>query len=553
MPDQFGGIEVETDAFGGVPVDSPEAETSTPPEKETSPLQYGTDVVLEAMAAVNRGAVDIADLPATLANAVFSLAGSETRVPLIAEQDVVKEGIVGGFMEEGLPRDIIRAGGEIVAPAPPIVAAGKQASQAFKKADDLATQAQRFTDEFVPTALPPAVIPGAKNAQEVVEAAQKGGLAQEFVANPKAPEMAEYVLREGKVVADPVAKQALKQGVDPGLVSMIKTASGETREKLAAMLKVVKRGRKDLRYQDRFRPWDIAGKSMADRVKYVKSVNRAAGKEVNQVAKGLAGQSVDYSPAIDNFLGELNDLGVMVVRGSNGKIKPDFSQSVFRSSNKPKKIIKDIISHLDTQNPVDAREAHIAKKYIGELVNWGKNATGNAGQVEIVAKGLRKGLNDALGDAFPAYRAANQKYKETLDVLENIAKSSGVKLDINDAGFDQALGTGLRRLLSNAQSKSVLAKAADDIETVASKYGASFSDDVRDQVSFANQLDAIFGPSAKTSLAGEEAKVAERVAQTAQQTAAGMTLEAGKEIYKKIQGVNEENAIKALETLISDF
>jgi hypothetical protein len=364
--------------------------------------------------------------------------------------------------------------------------------------------------------------------------------------------MAGYKLKNGVAVSDPIAKQAITQGIDPGLVSMIKTSNPATKRKMSAMMEILKRGKKDVRYADAHRPWDIAGQSMAERVRALKTINREGGAEVNKAAKDLTGKFVDYSPAVDNFIADLNELGVVLVRGKDGVIRPDFGQSVFRSSKKPQKIVSDLVKHLDTENQIDAREVHIAKKYIDELVNWGKGATGNAGQVENVAKRLRGNLNKTLGDAFPAYREANTKYSETLNALEALGKSSGVKLDIYDPGYGEAVGTGLRRLLSNAQSKSTLSKSADDVESLVTKYGYEFEDDIRDQVSLASRLDGIFGSSAQTSLGGELDKTVDRAADIAlgQKTMTGLAAEGVKSVYKSARGINEENAIKALDTLI---
>jgi len=408
--------------------------------------------------------------------------------------------------------------------------------------------------DLVPPKLPLEFIPSesAVGVDDIIKAVDKGGVSRELVTNPRSPEMAEYILRDGVAVKDKAFKSAIDQGIDPNLVSMIKTSSPATKEKYRGMLEIVKRGKKDLRYQDRFRPWAVAGKSMTERIDFIKKVNSDAGKAVKKEAHALAGQSVDYAPAVDSFISDLDDLGVVLAREGES-IKPDFSNSVFRSSPKPKKIINDIVKHLDTENPVDARQVHIAKKYIDELVNWGKGATGNAGQVENVAKSLRRGLNESLGKKFPAYKAANDTYSETINVLDDIVKSSGIKLKPNDAGFDQAVGTGLRRLLSNAQSKSTLTKAADDIEAISKKHGGEFADDVRDQVSFANQMDALFGPAAKTSLAGEMSKASERAADVTlgQKTAFGAGAEVLKEGYKKFRGINEEGAIMALEEILN--
>jgi hypothetical protein len=406
--------------------------------------------------------------------------------------------------------------------------------------------------ELTPKASPVKIVPGAKKTEDIDLAKEMGGKAREFAENPDKPEFAENILKSGTLVVDPIARQAVKQGIDKGLVSMVKTSSKETRDKMAAMLNIVKRGKRDLRYQDRHRPWDIAGKSLEGRVSFIRDVNRKAGKEVSEASKNLAGKTIDYSQSLDSFTDDLGDHGVIFSRNDEGKLIPTFESSTFRASPKPKRIIRELVSMLDTEGPVDARQAHISKKVIDELVDWGKNATGGAGQVEGLAKRLRGKINAELGEVSSEYKKANQKYSETVNALDDLARASGSKLSIGQEGYNQAVGTGLRRLLSNAQSKSQLVKAIDDLESLSKKYGATFPDDIRDQVSFANQLDAIFGPSAKTSLAGETGKVIDRGVEAAlgQKTLPGLVAEGTSGALKRIRGVNEENALKALEQLI---
>ena len=406
--------------------------------------------------------------------------------------------------------------------------------------------------DFTPEPIPAEVVPGARNADEIASAAMAGGKVRDFVMNPKSPDFAEVVLRNGELVTDPIARQAVNQGLDKGLVSMVKTSSLATRSKYAAMMNIIKKGKDDLRYQDANRVWDVAGDSMELRISHLVDINKEAGREVSQAAKNLAGQSVDYAPAMGSFIDDLGEHGVMFSRNADGRLVPEFGQSTFRASAKPKRMIKVLVDMLDTDGPVDAKKGHIAKKVVDELVNWGKESSGSAGQVEVSAKRLRGSINELLGEVSPEYKAANTKYAETIGVLDDFAKASGSKLNPGDDGYYQAIGTGLRRMLSNATSKSALIKSANDIETIAAKYGAKFPDDVRDQVSFANHLDGLFGPAAKTSLAGETAKVFDKVAETAtgQQTMTGLVTSGLKSGYKFAKGRNEANAIKALEELV---
>lgn len=77
---------------------------------------YGASAVpLEFMAAFNRGATRLADFLTTdQINAVSEILGSEFRVPSITE--TLSPGTQGGFMDDGLARDVVRTGGEMVAP-----------------------------------------------------------------------------------------------------------------------------------------------------------------------------------------------------------------------------------------------------------------------------------------------------------------------------------------------------------------------------------------------------------------------------------------------------
>jgi len=69
--------------------------------------------IAEGAAAVNRGATQLADMVTTQpANAVLELAGSDMRIPSITKS--LSSATGGGFMEVGMPRDIVRAAGEVV-------------------------------------------------------------------------------------------------------------------------------------------------------------------------------------------------------------------------------------------------------------------------------------------------------------------------------------------------------------------------------------------------------------------------------------------------------
>lgn len=72
---------------------------------------------LEGMAAVNRGAVDTINFVGPdQVNAILQLSGSEKRVPTLNNIPGIDEATAGNYMQEGLPRDIVRTGGEFLSP-----------------------------------------------------------------------------------------------------------------------------------------------------------------------------------------------------------------------------------------------------------------------------------------------------------------------------------------------------------------------------------------------------------------------------------------------------
>jgi len=95
---------------------------------DTGWAEDAANVGLEAMAGVNRSATQLLDfLGPDQINAALELFGSDKRVPTLTE--TLSAGTAGGFMEEGLARDIVSAAGEVGGAAiAPQAALGKMAA-----------------------------------------------------------------------------------------------------------------------------------------------------------------------------------------------------------------------------------------------------------------------------------------------------------------------------------------------------------------------------------------------------------------------------------------
>lgn len=97
------------------------------PAFETGPGK----VAGEFMSAVNRGAIDLAEFLTTdQINNVMELSGSDKRVPGIGDSEFVKGGTQGGYMDEGLGRDVVSGAGEVI---PAALGGGAIARQAASR------------------------------------------------------------------------------------------------------------------------------------------------------------------------------------------------------------------------------------------------------------------------------------------------------------------------------------------------------------------------------------------------------------------------------------
>lgn len=97
------------------------------PAFETGPGK----IAAEFMSAVNRGAIDLAEFFTTdQVNAVMELAGSDKRVPGVGDSDFVKGATTGGYMDEGMGRDVVAGAGEII---PSALGAGAMARGAASR------------------------------------------------------------------------------------------------------------------------------------------------------------------------------------------------------------------------------------------------------------------------------------------------------------------------------------------------------------------------------------------------------------------------------------
>ena len=375
----------------------------------------------------------------------------------------------------------------------------------------------------------------------------------QLTQTPDSVDLVNVRLSGTQVVPDNEAAAAIKQGWKDGTVASIKAATDKDRQAMTKMLNIFKMAEKSDKFRAMIRPADILGDTVQARVDFLANANKQAGKAIDRIAQTrLRGQAVDYDSAINSFLNDLGAMGVKVELDQNGVAKAILQGSDIQGDKAAQRILNTVLERLSTANAPDAYGVHTAKRFIDTQVNYGKKNLANplTAQAERALKSLRRNLNQSLGEKFPVYKAANEKYADTITALDDLQKAAGTQIDFDSESANKALGTAMRKLTSNYGTRANLIDSLDQANQVASKYGMKLDDDIVNQLIFVNELDRMFGAAADTSLKGQMSQALETGVDIARGGAARRALELLAEKAEGLRGINKENAIKAMEEIL---
>ena len=457
------------------------------------------------------------EVPETPASSLMARVSSKIPAVVSETASAINRGITGAV-------DFIPAG---------INEAGRQLG--FNTDLPTATEALQMVDEGF----------GAKNFMEPGIArtvTQQGGeflpgLATAAAGGRKiAKEVGEQLLTqapsEAASLVSKSAQSALKQGIGDNVVREIQGSSPRTKVLMRRMVGILESSR------GKSRPSDVIGDSVARRISKIADVNRKAGRQLDVEARKLAGKDVDLTGAFHQFTEDLSKNGVTF--GDDAKLV--FDNSTFDGTKSSENFLTLLSRRLQKVN--DAQDAHRLKRFIDDKVSFGEGGEGVSGATENVAKGLRRAIDHALDTKFDKYREINDTFSETIGALNQFQDVAGKRIPLSGDSAGTAIGSLSRRLLSNAQSRANLRDALGEIDRVAGRHGANVDDDLESLVLFANELDRMFQPAAKTSLAGEVAKEFAREGQS------GLIARGVEEGVKKVRRINDEEALKALRALL---
>lgn len=337
----------------------------------------------------------------------------------------------------------------------------------------------------------------------------------------------------------PEYAEAVRQGFDEGVVAAMKEGSPRDVAMMKDMVNIRQRQKQNALYNKR--ATDVAGDALASRVNFVIARNKQAGAELDNVAKGLRGQQVDVSPAVDQFLADLDNMGIRL----DGNLRPIFDGSDIEGLTGVQNVVSNIVKRMKSGRAPDAYDAHRLKRFIDEQVSYGKTQEGMSGQVERVLKNLRRNIDSKLDESFPEYDAVNTQYAETITALDAIQDAMGAKVDFDSARADKSMGTRLRALWSNQQGRVGMEDAIDLLDDTAARYGGEFDTNVRLLSRFAQELDRVFGAEAQTSLKGQVNQAVD-IPRTLTELGVGAVQKG----YDKVRGINEANQFKAINSAL---
>ena len=412
--------------------------------------------------------------------------------------------------------------------------------------DDLTPEAK----QSLPTIADPKLLPGA----DVLPQASEKALIAQIKSGGRSDALAGLKLINGKVGVDTVGKEAMRQGFRPGIVQSIKTSSRASKDKMRRMVEMMRRAKKSERAGLVFRPSDVVGDSVTDRVKFIRDKAKAANKELNQIAdSNLKGKPIDISPVVNKLQESLDNLDVRLVDTPSGVPKPIFKGSMISKDKTSQRVINDLVDLMSEGGAPDALRAHKLKRQLDIMIDFNKkSAEGLTEAGKNVLKDIRRQLNDSVRNVDPDYARVNDTLSQTLNAIDSLDDAVG-SIDIFGLGANKALGTRMRALLSNQQGRVRIENAVNSLDDVVSNLGGKFDDNIKDLVMFSDAIDDRFGTMAKTSLAGQTEQA---VRQAMDQGVARSAFQKGAEIVgkgaEKLRGVNEFNAFESMIDLLNN-
>lgn len=400
---------------------------------------------------------------------------------------------------DNVPSDILAAS-ELFLP-PGIAIAGRSAARriASNAAERSATAADSFAGatrplrDFIPSRVRESVAGTVETVQDTVIPGRRAAGTLERAREAGVENIDEAVLRN-----------ATDRGFSESDSVLLSTLSGKDLDAARKMFEITEQVESNPLMTARAA--DVIGGNIVEPIRKLQSAERAAGKEVDQAAKALKGQSVNGTNIQNRIQEVLDEAGI----SGNPSIW-NFSGSRFEFvpevQNRIAKTLDNV--YLALQDG-DALAVHNLKKAIDEAVDYAKTQEGLTGSGQMLIKSIRRAIDDELDASFPEYNAANSKFADLRDILEETETLFSGAERINAARANSLV----RSLFSNNLRRGEIESYLQRLDDYLDRYGIEKPGNLVAQFRFAEALERMYGTQAITSLQGEVNK-AIRGAQTA--------------------------------------
>lgn len=355
-------------------------------------------------------------------------------------------------------------------------------------------------------------ISGSLRGRALKQGEAKAALEAGELTNADTARYANVDATQGKLKTDPVAKEAIRQGIPERDIAIIKAAGKADREKFKVMASLAEKASKDRTVTQR--PMDIAGETAIEPAKFIQRTLDENSKRLDKVAERLVGQPIEADDILTRFDDDLARYGISVDDTLNSaneatKSKLNFEGSDFEGTGANEKIIDNVYRRINSAQ--DAHDFHRVKKYIDNNVDYGKAGEGLTGATERLLKGWRNTIDTTLDVQFPEYNEVNSVLSENIGALDKLNTVMGTKFRVNDPLANIRAGQVSSRLLGNSPNRGEILNALSEVSNTAQKYGFKSAEDPIYQVNFADILEDVFGTPATRSLKGEVTRAGEGV------------------------------------------
>lgn len=307
--------------------------------------------------------------------------------------------------------------------------------------------------------------------------------------------------------SEAAATKAVKTGIDQNVVDFVRSSTPEDKAMYRKMFDMAETGSKDLRFREQ--PKQLAGKTILDHADHLVRVKDQGVQQTKRVIDTLGSSKQDASGVLQQFLKDMDDKGITVVRRGNGvQLIPNKGSKIVEED-LPfyQSMLRKLMPDQTGKVQMSYRDMHGLRQYIFEKLSLAKSRNQPfSDDLTRYGEQLRRYLAEPINTASKGkYMAAQQRTAESMGALRDFVQLVGYKGNLeNLATKDLKVGEVASRIFGNAADRPM--SVLQTLTEAAQKYGYKPNGNYIDQLQFADMLESYFGTKQTRSLRGQVAK-----------------------------------------------